>query len=45
VRLYRQALDGAVSPSQALASMRELMPGQACNGFWHGQPGLLQVAA
>lgn len=45
VRLYRQALDGAVSPSQAMESMREWMPGQACNGFWHGQPGLEQVVA
>jgi len=25
--------------------MRELMPAERCNGFWHGKPGLLQQAA
>jgi collagenase-like PrtC family protease len=45
VRLFRQALDGAVSASEALESMRELMPGERCNGFWHGLPGLSQVPA
>jgi collagenase-like PrtC family protease len=45
VRLFRGALDGALSASQALDAMRELMPAQACNGFWHGQPGLMEAAA
>jgi len=45
VHLYRGVLDSAICASQALIEMRELMPAERCNGFWHGKPGLLQQAA
>ncbi len=45
VRLFRGVLDGAIVASQALVEMRELMPAERCNGFWHGKPGLMQEAA
>ena len=37
----RRELDGAA----ALARLLPLMPEQACNGYWHGHPGMDQVAA
>lgn len=45
VALFRAALDGALSAAQANEEMRELMPAASCNGFWYGQPGLMQVGA
>ena len=37
----RRELDGAA----ALTRLLPLMPEQACNGYWHGHPGMDQVAA
>ena len=34
-----------LAPQAALQSMQPLMPDQGCNGYWHGQPGLDQVAS
>jgi collagenase-like PrtC family protease len=45
VRLFRDAIDGALSVEQATAAIQERMPGVACNGFWHRQPGMQQVPA
>lgn len=45
VQLYRDVLDGTIPASQALDDMRELMPAERCNGFWHGKPGLTREAA
>ena len=30
---------------RAARQLENLMPNGACNGYWHGQPGLDQVAA
>lgn len=43
--LYRRALDGAIPAAQALDEMRELMPAERCDGFWHGEAGLMREAA
>ena len=32
-----------LAPQEALARMQSLMPDEACNGYWHGHPGLEQV--
>jgi collagenase-like PrtC family protease len=45
VELFRAGLDGALPAAQVMEEMRALMPAQGCNGFWHGEPGLMQVAA
>ena len=45
VRVFRRALDETITASQALEEMRELMPAERCNGFWHGKPGLMREAA
>lgn len=36
---------GTLSGAAARERMAALMPGAACNGFWHGRPGLEEVAA
>ena len=40
VRLFRECLEQRLSPGQALQQMEKLMPEAACNGYWHGQPGM-----
>ncbi len=45
IALFRQCLERSISPAQAALRAEALMPGEACNGYWHGRPGLEQVAA
>ena len=40
IQLFRDAMDGQSTPQQALHSMQKLMPEVACDGYWHGKPGL-----
>jgi collagenase-like PrtC family protease len=42
--LFHAALDGAATPAQAARELAPLLPEAACNGYWHGRPGLEQVA-
>ena len=42
---FRDAMDGEITPRQALQSMHKLMPEAACDGYWHGKPGLERVHA
>lgn len=44
VALFRQCLEGSIGADQAAQQMQRLMPGRACNGYWHGRPGFEQVA-
>ena len=44
INLFHAVLSQQASPQAALQSMQTLMPEQACNGYWHGKPGLDQVA-
>jgi O2-independent ubiquinone biosynthesis protein UbiV len=43
--LFRATLDGSIAPQDALSQSEALMVDQPCNGFWHGQAGLEQIAA
>ena len=45
VKLFRQRLESSVTADLAARQMESLMPYGACNGYWHGRPGLEQVAA
>ena len=45
LQLFRDAIDGEITPRQALKSMHKLMPEAACDGYWHGKPGLDRVHA
>ena len=42
--LFHAALNGAATPAQAARELAPLLPEAACNGYWHGRPGLEQVA-
>ena len=44
-RLFRETLDGSCDAAHALDDSRALMPAQACNGFWHGRPGVDEYVA
>ncbi|HQY46425.1 MAG TPA: U32 family peptidase [Usitatibacteraceae bacterium] len=44
VAVFREALDGALAPRDAAARLAPLMPAAACDGYWHGQPGILNLA-
>jgi len=43
VQLFRQTLDRKITSIDAMDAMIDLMPDQACNGYWYGRPGLEQV--
>lgn len=45
VALFHQVRAGALAPQEASARLAPFMPGEACNGYWHGRPGLEQGAA
>lgn len=38
--LFRSVIDGNDSGHDAFKRMASMMPEQACNGYWHGKPGL-----
>ncbi|KXS32782.1 MAG: Peptidase U32 [Candidatus Gallionella acididurans] len=41
--LFRQRLDDNLSGPEAAQQMAHLMPDQACDGYWHGRPGIEQA--
>ena len=43
--LFRQCLERPVDTAAAARQIESLMPARACNGYWHGKPGLEQVVA
>jgi collagenase-like PrtC family protease len=45
VELFRHCLDRNIAPDLAARQMESLMPAAACNGYWHGQPGIDEVVA
>jgi collagenase-like PrtC family protease len=45
IALMRAVLDGDLAAGEAEARMAPLMPAGACDGFWHGRPGLDKQAA
>jgi collagenase-like PrtC family protease len=40
LRVLRAACDALMSPREARAALAELRGAQACDGFWHGRPGM-----
>lgn len=40
VRVFREVMDGSMSAADGLQKMDGIMPGQPCNGYWHGKPGM-----
>ena len=45
VQLFRNVMSGTMAADQAFCQLQQLAPGQLCNGYWHGLPGMeLKVA-
>ena len=45
VRIFRERAGGALTPAAAGARIAGLGLAEPCNGFWHGEAGLEQIAA
>lgn len=43
IALFRAALDRSMDATEANWRLQALLPDAACNGYWHGKPGLEQV--
>lgn len=43
--LFRDALDGRLSPQDAFGRSAQWMVAAPCNGFWHGRPGVEQYVS
>ena len=44
VNLFHAVLTEKTTSEQAMQALQDLMPEQACNGYWYGKPGLEQLA-
>lgn len=42
IRLFRETMEGRLPVQEAVQQMAKLMPDQACDGYWHGRPGIEQ---
>ncbi|MBI3526057.1 MAG: U32 family peptidase [Betaproteobacteria bacterium] len=45
IDLFHRCKDDLLTPQAAWEALRQHLPGDPCNGFWHGRPGLEQVMA
>lgn len=45
IALFNAVIGKRMTASEAMQQMRELMPDEPCNGYWHGKPGLEQMVA
>ena len=43
VRLFDAVRRGEMAPVAGQQGLRDLLPGEPCNGYWHGKAGLEQV--
>ncbi|MFN7085680.1 MAG: U32 family peptidase [Burkholderiales bacterium] len=44
VDLFHQCLAQSITPDFAAGQIESLMPGEPCNGYWYGKPGLERIA-
>lgn len=44
VQLFRQCMDNILAPAEAAEKLGRLIPGDMCNGYWHGVAGIRSVA-
>ena len=45
IDLFRRCNADLLAPQDAWEALRQYLPADPCNGFWHGRPGLEQVMA
>jgi collagenase-like PrtC family protease len=43
IALFDGARSGLLDAAEAQRRLEALLPGEACNGYWHGQPGMEQI--
>ena len=43
IRLFRDCIEQRVNRENAMQQMESMMPEAACNGYWHGRPGMEQM--
>ncbi len=43
IRLFRDCMEQRTSPETAMQQMQSMMQEAACNGYWHGRPGMEQM--
>ena len=43
IHLFRNCLEQRINPEIAMRQMESVMPEAACNGYWHGRPGMEQM--
>jgi len=43
IRLFRDGIEQRTSPETVMQQMESVMPEAACNGYWHGRPGMEQM--
>jgi len=41
VAVFREAEGGSLAPREAAMRLAPLMPAAACDGYWHGKPGII----
>lgn len=44
VRLFRDCIDQRISREIAVQQIAGMLPEAACNGYWHGRPGIEQIS-
>ncbi len=42
IKLFRETMEGRLPAQEATQQITGLMPDQACDGYWHGRPGIEQ---
>ncbi|HUX62442.1 U32 family peptidase [Sulfuricella sp.] len=42
LKLFREVMDNRLPAQTAIQQMAKLMPDRACDGYWHGRPGIEQ---
>ena len=42
LRLFHEVMENRLPAQTAMQQMATLMPDQACDGYWHGRPGIEQ---
>lgn len=43
LKLFGECMENRVNANAAMRQMAALMPDQACDGYWHGRPGIEQT--
>ena len=45
IAIWRDAMQGAITPTEAASRMQPLLVAESCNGYWHGTAGMKYLQA